>query len=257
MNLGARLFDRTPDGTLASAAAEHLIPFAEDMERAASGFAHGLEDFEVDADGLVHLTAPPGVITHFLAAGLPRLLKRHPRLRLEITASADYLDLARREADLALRTQRPTTGDVVSRRLVTSHWIVAGSPELVAEVEHLRHTNDARWVTWSAGFGHLPDSRWVNEHVPENRIVLRSNGMTGLIEAVRASLGLVLLPAPYALLAGLEVVYCSAPLRQTLAELPATELWIATHRAYREIPRIAAVWNWLSEVLSGADQTTQ
>ena len=108
-------------------------------------------------------------------------------------------------------------------------------------------------MTWGAGLGHLPDSRWVAENVPEDRVVLRSNGMTGLIEAVRAGLGLMVLPAPYRRLTGLEVVRCAPALRRTLAELPTTELWIAGHRAHREIPRIAAVWDWLSEVFVDAD----
>jgi hypothetical protein len=48
-------------------------------------------------------------------------------------------------------------------------------------------------------------------------------------------------------------VRCAPALRRTLAELPTTELWIAGHRAHREIPRIAAVWEWLAEVFSEAD----
>jgi DNA-binding transcriptional LysR family regulator len=253
VELGARLFDRTPDGALATAAAERLAPFAEGMEQAADGFARGLEDFEVEVAGVVRLTAPPGLVDHFLAAALPELFERHPQLRLEIAASVGYLDLARREADIALRGQRPTAGDVVARRLVASGWIVTGSPALVAELGRLRCAKAARWVTWGAGLGHLPDSRWVADNVPEDRVVLRSNGMTGLIEAVRAGLGLLVLPAPYARLAGLEVVRCAPALRRTLAELPTTELWIAGHRAHREIPRIAAVWEWLAEVFSEAD----
>ncbi|MCA9636933.1 MAG: LysR family transcriptional regulator, partial [Myxococcales bacterium] len=222
----------------------------EGIEEAAAGFARGLEGFEVEAAGVVRLTAPPGLIDHFVAGALPRLFERHPKLRLEIVASVGYLDLGRREVDIALRSQRPSAGDVVARRLVDAGWIIAGSPALVAELGKLRRADAAPWLSWGEELAGLVDARWVAAQVPAEQVVLRSNGMTGLIEAARAGLGLILLPAPYRRLPGLEVVPCAPALRRALAELPATELWIAGHRAHREIPRIAALWSWLVELLA-------
>ena len=243
--LDARLFDRTPQGTLPTADAIRLAPFAEAMEQAAQDFGRGLEGFEVEPAGVVRLAAMPGLIDHFLASALPDLVARYPELRIELSSSTGYADLARREADLALRARRPTAGDLVARLLLTTGWVLMASPAYVESLGRLRRADAARWVTWGQDLVHLPDARWVAEHAPAENVVPRSNGMTGLIEAVRAGLGVMLLPRPYEVLSGLVEVPCAPAPRRELSSLPEMQLWLAGHRAHRSVPRIAAVWDWL------------
>lgn len=245
--LGAHLFDRTPDGTLPTLAATRLFPFAEAMEQAAIGFASGLSGLEAEPKGVVHVTAPPGVVDHFLAPALPELGARYPELRLEISSSVDYLDLTRRQADIALRVGRPSGGDLVGKRLVASGWCALASPERAASVGRLRDAARHPWISWGRDLAHLPDAAWLLERLPPERLVLRTSSMTGQIEAVRAGLGLMLATRPYAELRGLAEVPCSRPLRRALDELPRGELWIIGHRAHRHVPRVAAVWGWLTE----------
>lgn len=251
--LGARLFDRTPEGALPTAAANRLAPFAEGMEQAALGFANGLEGFEVQPKGTVRLAAPPGLIDHFLARSLPQLLERHPGLRIELPSSVDYADLARREADLALRIARPTAGDLVAKLLVGSDWSIFASPERAESIGKLRRADQTTWVCWGEDLVHMPDAVWLDARVPAEQVLVRSNGMTGLIEAVRAGMGAMVLPRPYAAVPGLVEVPCTAALRRELAELPEGQLWLVGHRAHRHIPRIAAVWEWLVELFDLED----
>ena len=246
--LGTRLFDRTPEGALPTVAATRLAPFAEGMEQAALGFEHGLESFEVEATGVVRLAAPPGFMDHFLAAAVPDLLERHPGLRLEVPSSIHYADLGRREADLALRATRPTAGDLVVKLLKAADWIVAANPDAASRFGKLRRADAATWVNWGEDLTHLPDARWLDERVRAEQVLLRSNGMTGLLEAVRAGLGAMLLPRPYLRIPGLVEVPCTQSLRRELDLLPEAQLWLAGHRAHRHVPRIAAVWAWLAEV---------
>lgn len=246
--IGAQLFDRTPDGTLPTAAAERLVPFAESMEQAALGFAHGLEGFEVAATGTVRLAAPPGLFDHFLASALPELLRQHPGLQIEVPSAIGYADLTRREADIALRIMRPTAGDLVAKQLVTADWGIFASPQRARDLGKLRRADQASWVGWGEDLVHLPDAQWLDARVAPEQVLLRSNGMTGLIEAVRAGMGAIILPRPYERLPGLVEVVCTAGLRRELAELPEGQLWLVGHRAHRHIPRIAAVWDWLVEL---------
>jgi DNA-binding transcriptional LysR family regulator len=101
--LGARLFDRTPDGVPPTAVAESLSAHAEAMHRAAAGMVLAAEGREVAVEGEVRLTGLPGGMEYLIAPALPRLLAAYPRLRLSLDASVAYADLTRREADLALR----------------------------------------------------------------------------------------------------------------------------------------------------------
>ena len=246
--MGAHLFDRTPDGTRATAAAEQLLPYAQSMEEAARGFARGLDGFEVEPEGAVRLTAPPGFVDHFLAPRIIELADAFPRLRLQILSSIRYADLSRHEADIALRIRRPEAGDFVAKRLATSGFTLVASPEEVARVGRLRRTKDVRWVTWGNDLAHQPDAEWVTNNVDPADVVLETSSMTGQIEAVRAGIGVMIAPTPYAELPRLQAMPCTGRLRDSIAALPQGSLWMVGHRATRHIPRIAAVWQWLEGV---------
>src|SRR3954462_7302869 len=69
--LGARLFDRTPDGVAPTAPAEELAPHAEALERTAAGFAMAAAGREAEVEGTVRITAVPGVAEDLLAPALP------------------------------------------------------------------------------------------------------------------------------------------------------------------------------------------
>lgn len=245
--VGSQLFDRTPEGVRPTVAAEQLVPHAEGMEQAALGFVRGLEGFEVEPEGVVRITAPPGLVDHFLAPALVELAEAYPRLRIQIVSSIGYADLTRREADLALRLVRPAAGDFVATRLVAQGWCVIASPAHAKALGTLRDPTTTRWVTWGEDLAHLPDTRWLAANVSRERVVLETSSMTAQIEAVRAGLGAMLAPWAYAELRGLVAVTCSKELGESLGALPDGTLWLVGHRALREVPRIAAVWGWLRE----------
>src|SRR4051812_32351843 len=75
-DLGTHLFDRTRDGTVATGAAESLLPAAEDMERALAQFATAANAVETVAEGVVRLTALPGLAECFVAPALARFHQR-------------------------------------------------------------------------------------------------------------------------------------------------------------------------------------
>jgi DNA-binding transcriptional LysR family regulator len=250
--LGAHLFDRTPDGVLATAAAEALGPHAEAMERAANGLALAAQGREVAPEGEVRLTAPPGLVEFLLAPALPRLLRRHPGLRLHVDASVGYADLTRREADLALRMARPTTGDLVVKRLGELGGGVFAAGAYAAELGTLRRLEQARWITWGDDLAHLLAARVVAERVPAAQIVLRTSHMGAQLGAARAGVGAVLADPQSAHRAGLVEVPLAPALRRALPPMRGGELWLAVHRALRELPRIAAVWSFLEEMAAEA-----
>jgi DNA-binding transcriptional LysR family regulator len=245
--LSMHLFDRTPDGTVATAAAEQLVPFAESMERAALGFTHALDGLEAEPEGRVRITAPPGIADHFLAPAIGALLTRHPKLSVEIVSSIGYADLTRREADIALRITRPAAGDLVAVRLGTATSTVISSCERAAELEPLRRLDDVCWITYAEDLGHLPETSWITGQVSADRIVLRSNSMTAHLNAIRSGLGVTLSSTPVAALEGLAAVRLAPKLARACLPFPESSLWLVGHRALREVPRIAAVWTFIQD----------
>ncbi len=245
--LGARLFDRTPDGVLPTAAAERLLGHAERLEEAASGLAAEVSGFESGLEGTVRLTAPPAVAEALIAPALPRLREKYPALVLELDASVSYADLARREADIAVRLVRPTSGDLVSVKLAEEPSVIVASVTLASSLGTLRALGDASWIAWDASLGHLSDARWVDKHVPRGSVVLRTNSVGALLTAAEHGVGVLLLTRAHASARRLVSVPLGKRLRASLSPTPHTSLWLVGHRALRQVPRIAAVWSFILE----------
>jgi DNA-binding transcriptional LysR family regulator len=84
--------------------------------------------------------------------------------------------------------------------------------------------------------------------VSREQVVLETSSMSAQLEAVRAGLGCMVVPRPYAELRGLARVRCAGALEKSLAAVPEGTLWLVGHRALREVPRIAVVWAWLKRL---------
>jgi DNA-binding transcriptional LysR family regulator len=242
-SLDARLFDRTLDGVQPTAAAEKLLPHAENLEHAALGLVSAAEGFEREPEGVVRISCVPGVADHFVAPALARLIDRYPGLRIELDSSIAYADLTRREADIALRTNRPSSGDLIALKLMEERDSVLGSQAYVRELAAVKKWTDARWLGWGHDLALLPTSCWLAERVPETAVVLRSSSINALLSAAESGLGLVLLSKVFGQVRPLFEASLAPPLAREAATLPTLELWLVGHRALREVPRVAAVWD--------------
>src|SRR6185436_3775766 len=86
-----------------------------------------------DACGVVRVTCPEPLARRITASPLlERFAKRHPGLRIELVMSDKYLDLAKGEADVALRSGDTDDGELLGRKIGDSHWAVYASSSYVA-----------------------------------------------------------------------------------------------------------------------------
>ena len=254
--LGVHLFDRTRDGTVATAAAEAMLPAAEDMERGLAQFAAAVDAIETTAEGAVRLTAPPGLADAFVAPLLARFQPRFPRVRVELDASVGYADLTRREADLALRATRPRSGDLVAVKVVSTRALPMTSPAYAAELGRLKRWSDARWIGYGTDLEQIPTARWVTEHAGVAP-VLRTSHFPSQVAAAAAGVGVMLASEPFRFVRRLVPVAIGRALQPAWDALPIEELWLVGHRALRTVPRIAALWDFLAEHLSDPERAAE
>ncbi len=243
--LGVHLFERGRHGLVLTAAGEHLVPAAEEVERSVHRMAAAAGAVETIAEGVVRITAPPGVADTFVAPLLPELHALHPRIRIELDARVSVVDLTRGESDLALRSIRPKSGELIMTLLARVRSVPMAAPRYRRELGTLKRVEDARWIAWGADLAHLPESRWLGKYatVP----VLRTSHFPSQLVAAKAGLGIVLIPEPYGPVHGLVPIAHGRELRAAWDDLPVSELWLVGHRALRDVPRVAAVWEFLAE----------
>ena len=244
-DLGARLFDRTPDGLLPTDLASRLLPHAEQAEAAALAVGAESAGEDVAAVGHVRLACADAFGVYALGPQLPAFLDAHPGLQLSILVSTDLVDLTRREADVAVRFVRPTQGDLVARR-VASTGVYTGfvTAEYAAARGGRVHADEVDWIGWSDTRAHLPEAQLYQQAVGRPARITSDN-LVMQMEAMRAGAGAVLLPAALRAIAP-ELVEVEG-LRAPPLEMGT---WIVTHRALKDVPRIRLVMDWVAALIA-------
>ena len=246
--LGAPLFERTPRGLVATAAAHRLAESAKAMETGAQSLVRGAQQSQTALSGSVRISASQPVACVLLPPVLARLRHEMPAVQIGLVSSNALSDLMRREADIAVRMVKPTQGSLVARRIGQVELVVCahrdylrahGTPREPADLLAHELVGDARTGQIEQGFaamGHPLDPA---------RFSLRTDDLMAYWSAVRAGLGIGFV-ARYMLREDPDV----RPLLPGL-RLPSLPVWLVVHREIRSVRRVRAVYDALARELPG------
>lgn len=236
--LGERLFDRLPEGYAATEPCAAIVAAAERIEAELHDLDRRLLGQDRRPQGTVRLTAPDDMAEHLLMAPLTRFAAAYPEITVELALQNRLFDLTRREADAALRPTSAPPETLVGRQVATVATAVYAARHSVTDRKAAALAT-LPWVAWEAGGGPAVSARWLGTHVPEARVVFRSNSMLNLLAAARHGLGAALLPC-YLGDATPQLVRLGPP----LAELD-SGLWLLTHTDLRRSARVRVLLDFL------------
>jgi DNA-binding transcriptional LysR family regulator len=196
--------------------------------------------------GVVRVTAPPGIAFDVLAPFAAALRRKLPEITLEVVSSIQYLDLGRREADLALRM-----GDA-PRELVTvarlAHGVgVFAAPAYAKRLPKKPRLADIDWIAWAPPFDHLSPNPELARLVPGFRPVFASDDFLVQLAATAAGLGAMFLGRVrhrYSRDELVELDVDTGPLQRTLS--------LVCAKSALDIPRVRAVADALAEEIAAA-----
>jgi DNA-binding transcriptional LysR family regulator len=241
--LAATLFDRDREGIAPTEAAEDLLPVAEELEAVMTRFTTAAEGLERTASGLVRITCPPDVAEVLIVPLLAELFETHPLLRVDLDPAEALLDLTRREADIALRTVKPTRGDLLVTKLASVRWWPAAAPALAKKLGTLRSFDGVPWIGTGDRLSAAGPGRWCSAHLRGKDPLVRSDSLRLMLSLASAGLGVALVPEPSIAHYGLVPLKLGPTLREASAALPTDDLYLVTHRALRQVPRVQVTWD--------------
>lgn len=228
--LGVRLFDRLARGWRPTVEGERLLEPARRLEDDALAFERQALG-SAPLSGTVRLSVPPSLATHLLARDLEALRGGHAGIVLELVAETRSASLDRREADLALRLQRPSAPGLVLRRVGELRYAAYATPAYLAA----RAPPDWRFLGYDDSLRGVPQQQWLERRAGARPFALRSNELAVIHAAAAAGAGIAALPAFLGAAdpALVQVDLGGAP--------PPRTLWLVMHADVRRAPRVAAV----------------
>lgn len=237
-SLALRLFDRLPRGWQLTPEGEELAALAARMADEADAFGR-LAQGAGSLRGSVRISAPPVFASHFLASRLGLLRRRWPGIHLELVGEAREANLARREADLALRLSRPSSPGLVARVVGELGYALYATPEWLQ-----RAPEAWEFVGYDDSLRRVPQEQWVEAYAGARPFVLRANDLASLHQWARTGLGLALLPH---FLGAADAALVRVP----GAECPTRrKLWLVLHPDLKRSPRVRCVADGLVEILA-------
>ncbi len=238
-DLGSKLFSRTPDGLVLTAAGEAIRTAGEEMEQAVLRGEQRVLGSDRKLSGLVRVATTEMLAELAVLPALRSVHERHPQIRVEVLTGAGRLDVARRETDVALRYGRPQSGDLVARRAGTMAFaLYASGKYLAARGRPARGSGFSGHdiVTFNVGIRQWRvGGQFGGEPVHDGRVVLRTNSALTLLKAVQVGLGIGPLPCALA--------DPDPKLERVLPTVPAEldELWLVVHPDVQRTSRVRAV----------------
>ena len=232
-----RLFDRTPDGLFATALCEEMLVIAKTVEDTITDGQRRLTGRDALMSGKLKISiADFAPLNGPFFERLSAFTSTYPRIQLDVKSSNENVDLARREADFAIRglkiDQRPPR-DIVGVKLGLLSMAYYVHNDLLSDAR-LGKRELTMIGTAEVLPAELPSHTALG--IKENHLI---DSLNARVDAVVNQMGVAALPC------------CSVADVEDVVRLPATDsvpyryVWLLYHKDLRQSARVRALFNHL------------
>ena len=245
--LGATLFTRSARGLNPTAAAKALVPHAEAMAAAAGALARAASSAAAVDRGVVRVTASEVMGAEALPAMFAGFRARNPGIAIELALTNRNQDLARGDADIAVRMIRPTQSGLVARRIGATRIRLYAHRDYLArfgEPRSLADLREHRLIGFDRDDATFRSAGALAKALTREDFGFRCDSDLAQLAALRAGVG---------------VGGCQDMIARRTPELVpvlpsafqmALEVWLVMHRDLKTAPRVRLMYDWLAQGLT-------
>ena len=246
--IGQPLVERRATGYRLTAYGQELLPHAERVEQQVLSLQRFVQSSSRALNGVIRLTCPEPIVLRTSKSDLlQRLHTRHPGLHVEFVMSDRYVDLAKGEADVALRSGDTVDNQLIGRKIADSLWAVYGGREYLAQHGSPKHLEDLAqhaWIGFDETMANHRATLWLRQVAPGAKMVATGGSVLGTVHFAKANLGLATLPTALGD-AEPDLVRVLGPVTEL------TRSWrMLTTRQLRRTPRVSAFFEFMAEELA-------
>ncbi len=201
-DLKVQLFERHARGLVLTENGEYLFKSAHEVISKLKDVESNLSGQKDKLNGKLVVTTVVSFGTTWLTPRIKEFMDLHPGVEVELIFDDRELDLATREADVAIRMRRPKQLNLIQKKFVDFNYHIYGSNEYLEKNGYpktLKDLDKHKFITYGKGAPspvYNPD--WVlkvgSKDGKKRRSLMKVNSVYGLLLAVQSGVGLAALP---------------------------------------------------------------
>lgn len=246
-SIGCVLVERQLTGYRLTKNGEALLENARAVENAVDGLQRRRLTLDDKTVGHVRVTSLVTVGHRILRSGLvDRFHAAHPGITVEMIMGQRVLDLAKGEAEIAIRGGGPGNGALIGKKIAELPWGIYANRTFIKRHGKPAGENDLdrfMLITFVDEIEDLPAARWLRSRAPRARVAARCSNIPSVHLAVKSGAGLAALPAVHA--ADDRDLVC------VLGPIPELNypMFLYAHKELRRLPRVGTVFDFLQREL--------
>jgi len=245
--IGAKLFDRSPQGYFPTLSGERLIAHAETMEAEALAATAELGRPDIGIAGTIRINSLEGFGNVFLAPRVGRFAATHPRLRLELVMIQQIVALSKREGDVAVALAPPKENRFVTTRLTDYDLGLYAAPSYLARHPPITRRSDLEAHAFIGYVDDLVFTRgldYLDEVLPGLKARLQSSSLLTQLVMTEQGQGICVLPSFMGRDRPGLVPVLPREVRMT------RDYWLFTHGDLADTARVRAVTRFIQEQIA-------
>jgi molybdate transport repressor ModE-like protein len=241
--IGRPLVKRHASGYRLTELGQEVLPNVEKVEQTIDALKRQLTSSDSELAGTVRVTCPTMVAYRLRETSLlDRFQARYPSLRIELVMSDQIVDLAKGEADIAIRASEPEDPALIGRKIAEGRWALYASRFYVDRHGQPKCQQDINRHFIIEGRGPMADYpavRWLRTVAPHATVGANCDYWSSYVLALKSGAGV----APLIVSVGdreseLVRLFDIGP------EL-VTPFYLLVHRDLQHTPRVRAFFDFV------------
>lgn len=186
--LGVRLFDKLNHKYILTMEGKFFYEHAIELQHRINEIERSLSGQDLRLEGVLTITSTNSLL-YSLAPILTEFQHQYPDTELRIISEAKPLNLAQRDADIAIRPTANPPEHWIGRKLTP----ISFAPYIRVEKQPTRK-QETRWIVLSDEFKHSPMHKLASSLIPDDAPKTIINNVLVMLDLVKQGLGVGVLP---------------------------------------------------------------
>jgi len=239
--LDVLFFNRARSGYSATVAAEEVCGLFENIQDEVRKVERRIAGRDLRPSGTVRLTTTDSLLFGWLSAVLADFRTRYREIQLEVVVSNNFLNLTRREADIAIRPVTVPTGSLASQQIGSITQAVYGAQALLAGTDETDILQSADWIGPDEAMPYAALHQWLQSTGRKQHCHYQANTVYGMFTAAISGMGLAVLPCYLG-----DNCQNLVKLGEEIPDLE-TPLWLLSHPDLRRSERIKVLHDHITQ----------